>query len=212
MTDMTIRELLNELNRNPAAKAEFEADPDGYFSAHGFDLPTELVGEAIVNVAATLPPETAEHLAPFTISHSPIPPIDAPPGDASVQDGAEGPAGIDVATGLGLLASAPAVVEAAAQTDGDLDEAEFGGFGAGSPEALESTDVVSAPDAPGQPLDDDGALDPTGLDSGALDVMDDEEGLELFTADSEAESFERIDDNSIESRDPADLDDLAGFE
>jgi hypothetical protein len=212
MTDMTIRELLTELNRDPAAQAEFEADPDGYFSAHGFDLPGELLGEAIVNVAATLPPETAEHLAPFTISHSPIPPIDVPPGDPDVQDGVEGPAGIDVATALGLLASAPAEAEAVAQTDGDMDEAEFDVFGAGSPDGVESTDVAEGHDAPGLPLDGDDAFDVTEPESHAPEAMDDEEGPELFTADDGAQSLDDTDDNSIEARDPADLDDLDGFE
>lgn len=212
MTETTIRELLNALSRDPAARAEFEADPDGYFSTHGFDLPAELLGEAIVNVAATLPPETAEHLAPFTISQSPIPPIDEASGSADVPDGAPGAGGMGVAAGLGLFASAPTAAEAVTQTDEDRDETGLDGFGAGSPEGADPGDVAHTADDMEWSSDDEGALDVTAPDTGALDIIDDEEGTGLFDADARGESPDGGDDISIESRDPADLDDLDGFE
>jgi hypothetical protein len=218
MTDMTLRELLSDLSRDPAAQAEFEADPDGYLSAHGFELSPELLGEAIVNVAATLPAEVAEHLAPFTISQSPIPRIDEANDDPGGPDGSEGAAGLGAMGGLGLLASAPTVVEELTEIDGGIDEAELSGFGEGSADGAASPGDAAATTTADRPFDDGADLEVD--DAGLLHVDDTDggDGPGLFDLDDEGGSLDGADDGSVETadavdtRDPADLDDLDGFE
>ena len=93
-----LREVFDELAGEPSAAGP-AADPAGVLagSGHG-DLPGHLVAEAIVSYADTAPVEVAAHLAPFVTAHSAVP-----------RDGsglAEPP---DLAAGLDLLATAPAV-------------------------------------------------------------------------------------------------------
>ena len=186
MTDLTIRELLDELSRDPVAQTTFEADPDGYLTAYGFDLPSELIGEAIFNVAATLPVDLAERLSPFTTAHSPI------SVESSFEDAADDP--VD---GLALLASASATATV---------EAEPGrfGLGTGDTESSAADWFEQSPDAElldasytvdGPHIADDGAVDP--LAAGLADF-----GLEL----------EDIDLLEVEPGDPAGLDDLDGLD
>ena len=194
----TLREILTELGRDPAVRAEFGDDPEGFVAACGFELSTELLGEAIVAVAAGLPPAAAEHLAPFTISHGPIPPV-----DPSV----EGPAPID---GLELLATGPIPGEGADAGDVD-DEGDTavldGAFGEGT------TDVGAVDPHPA--AGDDG-FDPAvdergaGLESPAAGGFDDPTGLdELMTEPAEHPTFdEALDARIIEADDPGDLDGL----
>jgi hypothetical protein len=62
-----LRELLTDL----VGSADTHADgPAEYLAAHGYDLPPDLVAEAVVNYADTAPPEVAEHLAPFVTAHT----------------------------------------------------------------------------------------------------------------------------------------------
>jgi hypothetical protein len=92
-----LRDVFADLATDEDARRAHAADPEGFLHAHGHaELPSQLVGEAIVNYADTAPPEIAEHLAPFVMAHSPIP----------VEDGPT--AGADPTDGLHLLATAPA--------------------------------------------------------------------------------------------------------
>jgi len=67
-----LQELLADLVGD--AEARHAHDPATYLAAHGHpDLPAELVAEAVVSYADTAPPDVAEHLAPFVMSHSVVP-------------------------------------------------------------------------------------------------------------------------------------------
>lgn len=198
MTTTTLREILTELGHDPAVRAEFGDDPEGFLATRGFELSAELLGEAIVAVAAGLPPATAEHLAPFTVAHGPIPPI-----DPAIE-------GTDPIGALELLATGAVPGEG---TDvGDIDDEGDtavldGAFGEGR------TDVgpVDPPPAAGddgfEPAVDDRG---TGLDSPPIDGFDDTTGLDgLMTAPAEPPAFdETFDAGVLETEDPGDLDGL----
>ena len=64
---VTLRELLTDLVGAAATHAD---GPAAYLAAHGYDLPPDLVAEAVVNFADTTSPEVAEHLAPFVTAHT----------------------------------------------------------------------------------------------------------------------------------------------
>lgn len=204
MADTTILELLTELSRDPAARAEFEANPDAYLSAHGFDLEEGLLGEAIVNVAATLPPEIAEHLSAFTIAHSPIPAVDE---HGSETDAPGEAAGLDALVGLGLLATVPVDVAAtelgADDPDaGDTTNADGGegilGFGHGAEPTV--GDGWANGDEP--PVVIDSELEPEPAPE--PDPFDGGDGFDPVVA--------APDGLDLEVDDPADLDELDGFD
>ena len=122
---MSLLELLDDLWRNLSTRAQFLDDCDGFLAANGFGtLDGPLLAEAMSNVAAGLPVETAEHLSAYMVANSPLPPehdsIDFDPSDP--------------ATGLNLLATAPTSppvdIDDGTDAEGhDLDDA--GAFGAG---------------------------------------------------------------------------------
>lgn len=83
-------------------------DPAEVLAGSGHaDLPDQLVAEAIVSYADTAPVEVAAHLAPFVTAHSAVPPVAAE---------TEAP---DPASGLDLLATAPAGAPADPLLPGD---------------------------------------------------------------------------------------------
>lgn len=103
MSDQSLRELFEQLARDPSTQAEYQADKAGFLDAHGHGgLDGPLVAEALTNVAAGLPPDVAAHLSPLTVSTSPL-------SDMPARD-------VDVGAALDLLASAPAWPES------DIDE------------------------------------------------------------------------------------------
>jgi hypothetical protein len=66
-----LREVFADLADSPGPPS---TDPAELLAAHGHpDLPAELVAEAVVSYADTVPPEVAEHLAPYVMAHGPIP-------------------------------------------------------------------------------------------------------------------------------------------
>jgi hypothetical protein len=106
-----LRDVFADLTGDGAA---VDARPDDLLRAQGHDdLGADLVAEAVVSYADTAPPEVAEHLAPFVMAHSPVPPLDH---DAA---GAQPPGWVD------LLASAPAGADLPDLTDADLTDAGF---------------------------------------------------------------------------------------
>jgi len=209
MTMMTLRELLTDLGRDPAARSEFDGDPEGFLSSHGFDLRADLLGEAIVAVSSVLPPEVAEHLSPFTIAHSPIPLI-SESGAGSAGLDAQGD-GLDVMNGLELLATSSSLFEI---PDRDVDSVvPDGGFGEGSADL--ELDHPSAPEAPTWDEDLDlpiegGSVADTGAISPSPHDLDDLTGIDVPVADfgDERGVDEGLDAALIEPEDPADLDGL----
>lgn len=99
MSDVSLRELFEQLIRDPATRSEFMADQAGFFEARGFGgLEDPLMAEAVTNVVAGFPPDVAEHFSQFTVAASPLP-------DAT---GSEDPGDLDLGDAFELLASAPA--------------------------------------------------------------------------------------------------------
>ena len=84
MSVPSLRELFEQLVRNPSADAQVLAE---------FDLDGPLMAEAVTNVVAGFPPEVAEHFSEYTAAASPVP------------TEAEGDA--DPTIGLDLLTTAP---------------------------------------------------------------------------------------------------------
>ena len=113
-----LRDVFTDLAGDPGAPTGH--DPAAVLAANGHpDLPDTLVAEAVVNYADTAPYEVAEHLAPYVMANSAVPPADPTAPET------------DPATWLDLLASAPDVAEFGPETadlDGSLDEAAFGGL------------------------------------------------------------------------------------
>jgi hypothetical protein len=220
MSDTTLRELLDDLRRDPSVQAEFERDPSGFLAARGHDLPDELVAEAIVNVAAGLPADIAEHLSSFTIADSPIPDLD-PTGFGSELDG-------DSLDGLRLLAVAPL---ATAEVVIDSLDAEGGidGFGTGVGDDIAAGSDTIGDDGDPQMADpgDDGIVDGESAGDGGEDADEDGgidgwsviDGLDDAGTGGLEESASHVDDadgvelhDSIEAGMAVDPDDPAEFD
>jgi hypothetical protein len=124
-----LHDIFSELARDPA-------EPGDALRAGGHgELPDALVAEAIVSYAGTAPAELAEHLAPFVTSHGPVPYEDS--------------AGLDVAHGLDLLATAP-VAEPAAEDAAPEDPLDLAfGEGTGAAESVEAVAFEPAAGAGG---------------------------------------------------------------
>jgi hypothetical protein len=144
--------VFNELVGDESARRALVADRDAVLRDNGHgDLPGGLVAEAVVSYADTAPVEVAEHLAPFVTAHSVVP--------------ADGLAAVDPdpATGLDLLATAPAATaDLAGEPDDrwpdDLDSAQPGpdpGYAAdgGDIDALDSAEAGADPVYAGDGLD-----------------------------------------------------------
>ena len=218
MSDTTLRELLDDLRRDPSVQAEFEQDPSGFLAARGHDLPDDLVAEAIVNVAADLPADVAEHLSSFTIADSPIPDLD-PVGFGAEHDG-------DALDALRALAAAPlAAADVAIDSLGA--EAVVDGFGTGAGDEVASNAAVGLDDDPGTDdieVDLDPAVGPgdTGVDGdGGIDGWSIDDGLDhdgthglegTDPSGHDADTVELRDpiepEATLDAGDPADLDGL----
>jgi hypothetical protein len=123
-------------------------------AGHG-DLPADLVAEAVVSYADTVPVEVAEHLAPYVTAHSGVP-LEAVPD--------EGASDAEPAGWADLLATAPAV-------DADLDGLDERGDGWD-----EIDDDGNDLDGDGEP--DDVAVFHFGGGAGAGLVADDAGGVD----------------------------------
>ncbi len=113
-----LRDVFTDLAGDPGAPTGH--DPAAVLAANGHpDLPETLVAEAVVNYADTAPYEVAEHLAPYVMANSAVPPADPTAPET------------DPATWLDRLASAPDVTVFSPETadlDGSLDDAALGGL------------------------------------------------------------------------------------
>ena len=119
--------LLRDLLSDPAAREAYDADPAGWLASHGHDLPDELVGEAITQVAAGLPAAAAESIAPFVMADSPIP-----------TDGVDG-------SGLDVLRSVDPVSLHEAPDGSEVSDDLGAAFGSGADEApAPSSDTTAA--------------------------------------------------------------------
>ncbi|GIE84381.1 hypothetical protein [Actinoplanes regularis] len=75
---MTAARSLHEIIAGLTGNAATSGDLAAALHAGGHpDLPAELLAEAVVSFADTAPAEIAEHLAPFVMTHGPIPEGDA---------------------------------------------------------------------------------------------------------------------------------------
>jgi hypothetical protein len=200
MSDLSLRELFEQLIRDPATRTEFLADQAGFFEARGFgELEDPLMAEAITNAVAGFPPDVAEHFSEFTVAASPL------PADTESDD----PGNLDLADAFDVLASAPAWPESEIDEtpledafEDPLPEA-MDDFGSGAGEDLgvgladpglgiddetqantdletdagvELTSDLTADAADADPLADlaeAGTVDPSGLDPMDLDEIDD---------------------------------------
>jgi hypothetical protein len=160
-----LREVFDELAGEPSAAGP-AADPAGVLagSGHG-DLPGHLVAEAIVSYADTAPVEVAAHLAPFVTAHSAVP-----------RDGsglAEPP---DLAAGLDLLATAPAVPPGESEPLPGDESLPFAGATTPVPEdgsgpALAAGDDFGAGDVSGPEVPIDALAGVGGPDPAAEDAL-----------------------------------------
>lgn len=124
-----------------------EAEPDPAAlgpAARGFDLPDDLLTEAIISFADTAPAEVAAHLAPFVTAHSPIAAVD-PIEPAELWDAAQG---LELLAGAptGFTLSEPYVpdqlddlddLDGLDGLDGVADPASAAGIGSATPEVLD---------------------------------------------------------------------------
>jgi hypothetical protein len=148
MSDLSLRELFEQLVRDPSA-AGLPGGAAELLDAHGFGvLDDPLLAEALSNVVAGFPPDVAEHFSAFTVAASPVPSAEA--------------VDIDAATAFDLLASAPEWPAAEPVLLADPT----------SPEAGDATDDQDGAEEPA--LDDFGAG--ADVDSGLDDGSDPELG------------------------------------
>jgi hypothetical protein len=210
MTDVSLRELFEQLIRDPATRTEFMADQAGFFEARGFgDLDDPLMAEAITNVVAGFPPDVAEHFSEFTVAASPVP---HDPG--SDDPGSGDPGALDLGDAFDLLGSAPAwpelevpepeVTELGPEDAADEPSSEaMNDFGSGAGDDL----GVGLAD-PGLGIDDDV---PAGSDAGS-DLADDLVDVDPLAdlAGESADDPSSFDPSSFDSSsfDPMDLDEI----
>jgi hypothetical protein len=180
-------------------------------------LPDELVAEAVVNFADTVPIEVAEHLAPFVTSHSAV--------------GADEIAGVDETVGdeswLDLLVTAPTDADADELDDvAPLDESDADGatgpdtdsafdldvdFGAGADAGAGASTDAADDDAEWTPADGTTAmddLDPSDLDDATTDATDAIDAIDAIDAEG-ADGVEDADGtDDLDEDDEPDIDDV----
>lgn len=162
--DLPLREVFAEMTGAGAA-----GDPAGPL----WDLPEDLVAEAVISYADTAPAEVAEHLAPFVSAHSVV--------GADGADGAE-------QSWLDLMITAPGgAVPDPATGSGGLEEADLD-FGTGAEPTLDHSDAAldTEPlDLPDDPIGWDEPDEPADWTAAApgeafLDDGDDDEAGDLL--------------------------------
>jgi hypothetical protein len=183
-----LKDVFTDLVGDPSAGADALA-------AAGYDLPADLVAEAVVSFAGTAPAEVAEHLAPFVTANSGVPTDDAGTDDW-----------------FDLLATAPestapdldmdeelddgAVLDAAPAAHAGIGELEFGAGADADGDTGTDLDAVT---------DDDLDADPDDFDDSTVGTTDepaDEPALDLDLSGD----LDDADDDDSDDADDADLD------
>jgi hypothetical protein len=191
MSDLSLRELFEQLVRDPSA-AGLPGGAAELLDAHGFgDLDDPLVAEALSNVVDGFPPDVAEHFSAFTVAASPVPSAEA--------------VDIDAATAFDLLASAPEWPAAEPVLLADPT----------SPEAVDSTDIPDGAEELaladfGAGADSDGGLDDGG--DPELDGIDDLDSPANSPVDLHALATDLLDDLAVGPADGPSADDHAPLE
>lgn len=179
---------MSGLVRDASEREAYSADPDAFLAERGFpDLPDRAVGEAVCQVAETLPAPVAEQLAPQVMALSPL---------TTVESAEWGPStGMDA---LDALATVPAYEFAEVQAD-TLD------FDPDLDIDVDDSDTVA--DDTGADNDDDSARDEDAVDE---DPSHEDPGF--GTGESERQAVETVDLDELPDIEPTDtlvdLDDL----
>lgn len=184
----TLGSVLSGLVRDASEREAYSADPDAFLAERGFpDLPDRAVGEAVCQVAETLPSPVAEQLAPQVMALSPL---------TTVENAEWGPStGMDA---LDALATVPAYELADLPADALDFDADF------------DIDVVDPGTVAGDAGAEDDADSATDEDPVHEDPVHEDPGF--GTGESEPQAVETLDLDELSGIDPTDtldeLDDL----
>jgi hypothetical protein len=185
-----LKDVFADLVGDPSAGADALA-------AAGYDLPADLVAEAVVSFAGTAPAEVAEHLAPFVTANSGVPTDDAGTDDwFELLATAPDPTAPDLDMGEDL--DDGAVLDAVPAAHAGIGEFEFGAGADADGDAGTDLDAVT---------DDDLDTDPDDFDDSAVGATDDpadEPALEIV-GDLSGD-LDDADDDASDDADDADLD------